>query len=42
MEEALLKEIISLLGTIKFAAVVIEVVVCAAFLVMLGELLSKK
>jgi len=42
MEEALLKEIVSLLGTIKFCLVVIEVLACAAFLIWLGVLIRKK
>ena len=42
MEEALLKEIVSLLGTIRTGVVVIEVVACIAFVILLGELLRKK
>ncbi len=43
MEEALLKEIISLLSTIKFSVVVIETIACAAFLILLfSKVLSKK
>lgn len=42
MEEILLKEIVSLLGTIKFCLVVIEVLACAAFLIWLGVLIRKK
>ena len=42
VEEALLKEIVSLLGTIKFCLVVIEVLACAAFLIWLGVLIRKK
>lgn len=42
MEETLLKEIVSLLGTIRNGVVVMEVLACAAFVILLGELLSKK
>lgn len=42
MEEALLKEIVSLLGNIRFSVVVIETLACAAFLIWLGVLIRKK